>query len=84
MLHSYTVSTGEPQARGYAGPSTEAGTREMPKCHFSNTRYVGESMASPRAAEGGAAIQLELPGPIVWEMRTASLVLAVSSNEAFE
>ena len=41
---------------------------------------MGESNARPRAAEGGAAIQPELPGPVVWEMRTASRMFAESNS----
>ena len=38
----------------------------------------------PSAAEGGAAIHPELPGPVVCDNRTASRVLAELSKAAFE
>ncbi len=45
---------------------------------------MGESKASPKAAEGGAAIQPDLPGPVVCDSRTASRVLVELMKDALE
>ena len=44
--------------------------------------YVVESNARPKAADGGAAIQPELLGPVICERRTASRKVAPRSREA--